>query len=163
MKFLPYENFTITTRLSSNEILKRLEDSVEPRKGFQWIRSTSSYKPYQGEIKEAAFSISRIINYRNSFLPQISGEIGPGTIKINMHLHPFVLVFVTFWLGSVGCMFLFMLSQFLMTNNEDIPLIGLIAPLGMFLFGYLLTLGGFKAEARQSKEFLMELFEAEIR
>jgi hypothetical protein len=124
----------------------------------------NSTKPYEGEISKNSFSISRIIGYRNSFLPTIHGDVstflGQTQIKIKMRPVTFVLIFMSFWLGIVGLVCLGTLligllniSKILRTGFSPMLLI----PFGMFIFGILLTNLAFKAESKKSKEFLATL------
>ncbi|MCT7958581.1 hypothetical protein [Laspinema palackyanum] len=157
----PSQRFTITTYLSPDDVQKKLMRVVEPPPQgiqFQWKRSE---KPYQGQIGEHSFKISRIISYRNSFLPQIEGRIQPhgrgSQIEIKMKLHPAVMIFMCVWLGIVGqgvLMFLAVLFQ-----EEFDPLF--LIPVGMLIFGLALPWVGFLPEAKGSKQFLIELFQAE--
>ncbi|QIZ72295.1 hypothetical protein [Oxynema aestuarii] len=167
----PHEHFTIVTALDPDAVRQRLSTVVEPPKTFRWQWGNPD-KPYQGEIGDRSFKISRIIHYRNSFLPVIDGRIEPnGTgskISINMKLHPFVLVFMLVWLSMVGqipAMFLMGILFALFTDQkEQVPIdsesyLFLLFPLGMFVFGCGLPLIGFWPEARKSKAFLIDLLE----
>lgn len=94
MKYLPFERITYRTHLSEQEVLKRLSGFVEPKKfglGKNYI------KEYEGSVNENSFEISKVIQYRNSFLPQIRGRIqkenGGTQIQVTMSLHVFVLFF----------------------------------------------------------------------
>ncbi|MFN6565506.1 MAG: hypothetical protein RMY28_037675 [Nostoc sp. ChiSLP01] len=98
MKVLPYNTFTISTPDTLSVVLQRLNAKVEPTKAF---RFSTKHAPYQGSISEEGFKISRIIHYRNSFLPMIRGrfevESHQTIIHIEMSLHPFVMAFLGFW------------------------------------------------------------------
>ncbi|MBK4732957.1 hypothetical protein JJD41_24270 [Oxynema sp. CENA135] len=165
----PHEQFTIVTALDPDAVRQRLSTVVEPPKTFRW-RWGNPDKPYQGEIGDRSFKISRIIHYRNSFLPIIDGRIEPNEngskISINMKLHPFVMIFMLVWLSMVGqvpAIFLMGILFALFTDQkEPIPLdlesyLFLLIPLGMFVFGCGLPLIGFWPEARKSKTFLIDL------
>jgi hypothetical protein len=165
MKFFPYERFKIKSHLSKSEAINRLNNVIEPKRYFRFFGS--SEKPYQGKIEDSHFEISRIIGYRNSFLPMIKGdiesEISGCSILISMQPQIFVVAFMIFWLGGVGFFFLVILWSFIsslgQTSATD-PSI-LLFPAGMFVFGYALLLGGFKFESVKSKKFFQELFEVE--
>lgn len=98
MKVLPYNTFTISTPDALSVVLQRLNAKVEPTKVF---RFSTKHAPYQGSISEEGFKISRIIHYRNSFLPVIKGrfevESHQTIIHIEMSVHPFVMAFLGFW------------------------------------------------------------------
>ena len=169
-KYLPIENFTLTTNLTFEEINKRLENSIEEKKKtFFSFSSRNSVKPYEGFIKNNSFVITRIINYRNSFLPIISGEIIKTseypTIKINMSLTMFTKLFVGFWLGIVGLVCLIILLVGILSINNILkhgfsPFA--LIPFGMFIFGFSLVYYGFKYESKISKTFLIDLLKGQI-
>lgn len=157
MKYLPFERITYRTNLSEQEIITRLSGFVEPKK-FSF--SKTSTKEYEGAINDNSFEINRIINYRNSFLPQIIGTFQKGNygtqIEVTVKLHVFVFLFLIVWCGFV--MF-FLIS--LCVVQQKISIVFLV-PVGMLLFVYALTMLGFKIESKKSKEFLKKSFEAEI-
>jgi hypothetical protein len=169
-KYLPIENFTITTNLTFEEINNRLENCIQEKKKTIFpFSNRNSVKPYEGFIKNNSFVISRIINYRNSFLPIISGEIiyineNP-IIKIKMGLPKFIKFFVAFWLGIVGIACLFTLLFGVLSIN-DIVKHGFspfaLIPFGMFVFGFLLIYFSFKYESKISKTFLIDLLQGKI-
>jgi hypothetical protein len=162
---LPFEDYILITKLSGEEVYNRLSDNIEPKNTFQISSlNRNSTKPYEGILSGTSFSISRIINYRNSFLPTINGHIStfPGKTQIDIKMRPatFVLVFMSVWLGVVGLVSivilfvgLFQIRQILQSGFSPMLLI----PFAMFIFGCLLTSFGFKAESKKSKEFLATL------
>ena len=75
MNFLPHENLTYKTHLSKKEIIRRLRYETEPKQLIRIGSIFGRHKEYEGTINENSFEISRIISYRNSFLPRIKGEI----------------------------------------------------------------------------------------
>jgi len=170
-KFLPYENYVLTTRLSCDEVLKRIAENIEEKQGFNFSIFSRSYnKPYTGEIIGHSFKISRNILYRNSFLPVIKGQVSsyPRHTQINIKMRPviFVLVFMTFWLGIVGVVCISTLLAGLLQFREVLqngfsPMF--LIPFGMFAFGWLLSYFGFKRESNKSKEFLARLLESDDR
>jgi hypothetical protein len=98
MKVLPHDSFTISTPDALPVVMQRLNAKVEPPKAF---RFSKKHAPYQGTISEEGFQISRIIHYRNSFLPVIRGsfevESHQTVIHVQMSIHFFVRVFLGFW------------------------------------------------------------------
>ena len=168
-KFLPFENYVITSRLPVEEVRKRLADNIEPKKSLRLsVFNRDSNKPYEGQILGDTFTISRIINYRNSFLPVITGHIstflGKTQINVKMRLVIFVLIFISFWLGSIeliclGIILVGLIRFKQVLQNGFSPMI--LIPFGMFLFGCLLTIFAFKAESKKSKYFLEKLFEGQ--
>jgi hypothetical protein len=63
--------FVICTDCPREEFLRVLADNVEPERYLRF----SNYRPYQGEVWTASFRIRRIIHYRNSWLPVITGRV----------------------------------------------------------------------------------------
>ena len=165
MNLLPSEHIVYQSNLDSEAIRNRLSENVEPRKSYRkrGIFNSKAHKAFEGSIEGKSFNISPIIDYKNSFLPRISGHIeaaGNGThIDVKMQLHPFVLVFMFVWVGIVGMAFLGFLIMSLTQGTFD-PLI--LIPLGMLLLGYGITVGGFKYESVKCKKYLADLFEAKI-
>jgi hypothetical protein len=168
-KYLPFENHLFTTTLSTLEVLHRIKENIEPNQGFILASSKRRYsKPYTGQINGLTFSMTRNINYRNSFIPVITGQLitysNQTEVKVKMRLNTFVLVFITFWLGTVGLVCLgeiitglLRFKQILFTGFSP----ALIMPFIMFTFGYLLVILAFKAESKKSMKFLEELFNTE--
>lgn len=167
MKYLPVEDYTILTRLSVDEVRNRVAENIEPKRNFRIaLFSMSSTKPYEGELSNNSFTISRIINYRNSFLPIITGTFfaKDGGTEINIKMRPsiLVIVFISIWLGAVGlvCIGVFIawiIKLMHLTQNKFSPMI--FIPYLMFIFGYALVTIGFKSESNRSKKFLADLFE----
>lgn len=165
---LPFEEYVLTTRLSVNEVLRRLDDNIQEKQGFSISSFNRNYsKPYTGQITGTTFKMSRNINYRNSFLPVITGQITTyvGQTQVNIKMRPatFPLIFISFWLGFVGlvCMgilFIGLLQFRQIIQNGFSPMI--FIPFGMFAFGCLLTHFAFKGESKNSKEFLATLLES---
>jgi hypothetical protein len=168
MELIPYECITIKTTLCKDEILQRLEINVATSRFFSiWSREP---KPYQGEIDGSHFEITRIIHYMNSFLPIIKGEIksemGGSSILITMYPNVLAIAIMGLWLVGTGCMFLVFFINFLFSAiltgalKPSMP-DTLLIPAGLFVFGYLAFLGGFKLESVNSKYFFRKLFLAD--
>lgn len=161
MKYLPIEHITYKTKLSSEEVSKKIEEVIEPKKTVRInnIFKKRNHKPYEGYIHENTFNIKRIINHRNSFLPIINGTIKQNsnetTIRVKMKLHTFVIVFMSIWLGLTGIVFLLLLIK---TGANFLVLV----PGIMLILGYLLMIISFKWESRKTKKQLAHLFEAKI-
>jgi hypothetical protein len=168
-KFLPVENYTLSSKLTVEEVRKRIANNIEPKKNFRFSLISNSYsKPYEGSITGNSFTISRVINYRNSFLPEITGTIssfiGQTQVKIKMQPVTFVLVFISLWLGLVGFVCFIVLIgitfQYQEIFKDGASPFSLI-PFAMFVFGCLLTYFAFKKESKKSKAFLAALLEGE--
>ena len=160
---LPFENYILTTNLSVDEVLKRLNENIEHKKSFSFsLFGTKFTKSYTGQIIGTSFKMERNINYRNSFLSQILGQISSGfgqtQVHIKMRLEISVLIFMSIWLGIAGFMCI-MIAIFCI--SDGIFPFPIILPLPFFAFGYLITYFGFKTESKKSKEFLAQLLEGD--
>lgn len=146
MNIPPKETITYQTNLDKEEILKRLHESLD----------------YEGSTDVDTFKISKIIHYRNSFLPKIKGRISSNynttTIEVTMQLHKYVSVFMVIWLSIA--LFSLVTSLISITLSE-LELFDMI-PLGMVIFGVLFMYIPFNIECRKSKKDLQRMFEAEI-
>lgn len=158
MAFVPYEHFTIDTPLPFNEAVDRIARLVEPRQFFRWPFSRN-HKEFEGTVTAQDFKISRIIHYRNSFLPIIRGQFVKtplGTrLTIKMTLHPLVIAFMIIWSAgaSLGTM-----MALLKSDARAAP----FAPLLMLAFVYLLATVAFKLESRKARNRFMQLFADKI-
>ena len=164
MPLLPYEKFELCSPLSPGESLATLAESTEPRKLVRFF--ARSRRPFEGEVIGDTFEIRRIIGYGNSFLPQISGSVGPNVnggsrIAIRMRLHPFTFVFMCVWFGGViMANVVFPVAIALDRGHfHGSPWAALIAP-GMLLFGWLLVSGSFSFESRKATALLSDLLRA---
>lgn len=161
MNFLPFENIVFETELDRTEVIERISQTIEPQKTFRF--GSKSNKTYEGSVKENQFHINRIISYRNSFLPQIIGEIhevdGKTMIMIKMRLHLFVSIFFCIWCAIVGFVFIAFIVVSA-SNGEVLP--AMYFPLVLLLFAYVLTTGGFKFESNRSIKDLQTICKASI-
>ena len=152
MWFLPYRRFSIDTGLGHVETLERLRAMVAPSR-WSWgaLFGARPDKPFTGEIDDARFNLSRVIRYRNSFLPQIRGRVTAGAagteIKGTMAIHPLVGAFMAVWLGAAAFGAV-LIGQHAMDGGRLHP--GALIPFGMLVFGIALMLGCFTPEARRA-------------
>lgn len=160
-KILPFEDCSLETKLKGKEIHERLSDLTDTESGFFKFKSTfkkRSENKFEGKITENSFEIRRIIRYKNSFLPNISGTIEEFFIGTNIHikfrLPIFIIIFMCIWLGGVllGLTIMFLVKA---------PYTMIFIPCVMLLFGVGLFTIPFKIEVRKAKELLKEILEAE--
>jgi hypothetical protein len=160
MPLLPHYKFELQSPLTPDRVVETLAGSVEPKR---WLRLRGGDCPFQGKVTESEFEISRIIRYRNSFLPQIRGTIAPdragSRVSISMRLHYFVLVFMALWFSFVamGCA-ISIVALALGSGNA----IGVVITAGMVVFGWALCVGSFTFEARKAERLLTELLRANL-
>ncbi|MBF4466213.1 hypothetical protein [Flavobacterium sp. LC2016-12] len=167
-KLLPFEKLVYHSTLSKEELINHLQNEIEPEKSFGFGAHRTSYsKPYIGKIYAARFEIKKAINYRNSFLPIIKGDIkndiNGSKININMGLPDFIKAFMILWLGGVsvacigGIYSLFFADAI---NSETGPFI--FIPFAMLLFGIAMVSFGFKTESQKSIKDLEEILQAKV-
>jgi hypothetical protein len=171
MKYLPFENYVLTTNLSVDEVRNRIISNIEAKRTrFITSSNNNTSKPYEGTFFNNTFKISRIINYKNSFLPEITGEISQawGKTEISIKMKPviYVLIFMAIWLGGValaciGVLVVGIINFKDIIHNGFSPMV--LTPFGMSIFGYLLITFGFKYESKIAKEYLKNLFEAQYK
>ncbi len=156
MKFPFSQNITYKSKLSRPEILKRLQENTEPQQIFRFNKSSG--KKYEGTIGEYTFDIHRIINYRNSFLPQISGAIehkmGETIIKLSMKLNTFVKVFMYVWFFGASLGFIILLRNAFNANDFQPLLFFLFFPIALLFFIVM-----FNYECDVAKKDLKAIFE----
>lgn len=157
MRILPYDNFTIVTPDSLRIIVERLSTNIEPPKAF---RFSTRHALYQGSIDSESFQISRIIHYRNSFLPRIRGrfEAQPHQtlIHIQMSINPFILMFLGIW-------FLFWYSAVVpITLTGAMPHQMAALFLGMPMLMLVIFWVAFWAEANYSRIQLTKIVQGQI-
>lgn len=160
---MPFRRVEIRTPLPVETVRDRIRQKVRPATtdGF-WERLEAAIEPaadpstFRGTVSENEFKIRRVIRYRNSFLPVIRGQLstsvgGNTTIRLTMTLHVFAAAFMVFWLGSVAMAVPWqMLGQFESIDTR------VLIPLGMVLFGIVLTITGFYPEARKAERILRD-------
>jgi hypothetical protein len=156
---LPYQKLVIEVPCSREELTRRLAKEVTGRKR-NWGRPEERAELFEGVVSDEGFEITRIIDYRNSFLPVIQGRFYPHVngvrVEITMRLHVAVLIFSVFWLSMVGVSAVGAASHILATRSVDAAT---LIPLGMLLFFYLMSTIGFGVEAKKASNLLNKLFE----
>jgi hypothetical protein len=155
MRLLPYRRITLRSPLSASAVVQLLENSVEPKRRF---RFGSGARRFEGTVTGLVFDIQPILFYRNSFVPQIRGTIEPeptgSRISLVMRPHLAVLVFMSAWLSSIFAGGVtFAIAAFRGCAGIGPTLI----PFAMFLFGWMLTVGGFSSEATRAEQYLISM------
>jgi hypothetical protein len=158
---MAFYRFQIRSQLTTQAVLERVKALArEAPKSKQWLAEALGWRPegsppFIGKLEGNSFMLYRDIQYINSFLPQIKGTVDScvnGTrIHIFMYLHPFVLVFILTWLAATG------LSACVALSRGDTGS-SVLVPLGLFIFGLVLSLAGFYPEAMKARR----LFEQHI-
>ncbi|MGA7193007.1 MAG: hypothetical protein WBW94_05185 [Anaerolineales bacterium] len=170
MWLLPYENLLIKTNLSQDAITQKLQDVTDTSGKIVWFPTFSrKHKLYRGKLTKEGFNIYRWINNQDSFLPFIDGKFLSqnmgGKIRVRMHLHWVVTIFMTLWLGFFGLIlaneFLYMLTNIIQSGNLPANWIeALSGPSIFFLFGYGMMIIVFKIDSKREKQFIQTITEA---
>jgi len=166
---LPYEQYTFVTKLSTTEVAKRIAENTGLRP--QMISFTRRDIPntlFTGFVSGDRFELSRVIQYKNSFLPLIKGKMTPflGKTEISISMAPMrsVLIFMCIWLGGVTMVCLGMLF-YGFTNFHQVMGKGIEFPVVMPFFMWIVGVGmiifGFRSESKRAKKMLVELLEGE--
>lgn len=148
---------TIHTDLTLDQARNRIASLIEePTSRWQaWFSHQSvraNGRPFLGRLDGVSFKMTRIIVYRNSFLPVIRGRIAQGDLGANvrlvMTLDPLVALFMLGWFTALGA------GAF--SSAETAGWWAAVVPMGLCVFGAALTLGGFIPEAFKAKRLLCE-------
>ncbi len=156
---IPYEKVTFCTNLSKNETRGRLNSQITADLNMGLLSGSPISKTYFiGKFTDYQFEIRRAINYQNSFLPMIQGEIlsefDGCSVSLTLRLHKFVRIFLLLF-GTLGLLF----GTLYGFSSQDDFIKGLCLPIGMVLFTYILALVGFKAESQPALKYIQKLIE----
>lgn len=150
-KILPFERLIYNSTLNSEELIQHLKNEI-------------SQNGYTGRVYQNKFEIKRNINYRNSFLPTIKGEVIDGIngakINVKMDLIIFVKFFMSIWLSGVSIALVFALNTLFTDKSSSINIISI--PLIMLIAGIAMMLFCFKYESRKSIEDLKKILMAKL-
>ena len=157
-----YSRCSLRTALSPQEALLRLSRIVgPPPPRWQAIEAGAARQPrepFVGIIDGERFRIRRAIDYRNNFLPVISGRIAPDAtgsrIDIVVKLKPAVAAVMILWLSAMSFGAAAGVWQSVQTGEAK----GLAALLLPF-FGFVLVAIAFVPEKRKALTLLAETFD----
>lgn len=165
----PFQRFTLETSTPMANVLKRMQETVEPRRRWRFKRPASDF---EGVLSTTSFRIRRIITHRNSFIPVVIGTIRPriegGTrIDIAMRMRWHVTLFMLLWFSLP---IVLLAASLLGINLEkfDAPSWHrstwpqLFVPLVMIVWGYCLCAVAFNIEASRARLLLMKICAAEL-
>lgn len=160
MRILPREEYKIQTPFSKDkaESVMRLKTTKEK---YRFGR-TNPDKLFHGEVNDDNFSISRIIQGRNSFLPVVRGKIlecGKGA-KLIMEFTVDPAVSAIYICCLCFCGIFFLLSLYAIISGHNF-ISGVIISLLMALYVYCLARFSFNREASKVKKMLCDLLLAD--
>lgn len=157
-----FEKITLKSSLSKNEILQRLADYIEPEKKirfrFFWTPIT---KPYEGMISGDQFRVKRIINYRNSFLPEVNGNIEEtvvgNMVTLEMRLSLFVRIFAGIWFTMLV---IGIISIAIMESQGEITASFALIPMAALVVIASAMFLSYRYECKKARKDLQYLFRA---
>ncbi|MFN7044626.1 MAG: hypothetical protein ACK4M1_05465 [Flavobacterium sp.] len=167
-KILPSKSLVYHSLLTKGELLERLRDNIDTQRSEVLSSHNSiNYKPYVGVIQNDSFKIRRVIDYRNSFLPQINGEISEdvnGTkIKVEMKLISFVKFFMMIWFSFCAIFGLIFLLGLIFDNDSNSNSgFSILIPFFMLIFASFLVSSSFEFESEKSVKDLEEILKAKL-
>lgn len=161
--FLPYREYTYHSSLPAEAILERIANDLEPRKWIRWHLFETNKKPFEGTVQGHSFDIQRIIRYRNSFLPQITGQvedrISHREVQIQMRMHRLVEFVLITWVG-IFALIVAGVTFTRFASGKFEPWILVVIP--FLLFAYLLSMGGFLYEVKKAHQYFSEWLEEQV-
>src|ERR1700748_2338620 len=97
MWLLPFEHYIFSTPMTVDEAKSRLQQQVGPKSSSAFpVRKAD--KPYLGTVEAGRFRIVPVVDYRNSFIPIVTGRVfvekGRTYIRVSMQPHVLVLIFL---------------------------------------------------------------------
>jgi hypothetical protein len=155
VKWVPQHRFEIQSPLSPTAAIEALKAHVEPRRMFRvGFPSSANDKRFQGEVGADGFSITRVIGYRNSFLPQVTGKVraagSRSVVDVEMRLFAPVIVLV------IAIMAMMLLIVGAVAFEGDV--VGLASLVLMPALAYGAVLWAFWFEAEKQDRALREIF-----
>ena len=154
----------LISSLEKGEIGNLLRKNVQPPRNFgdRYLNQQKNL-PFEGELGWDVFTIKRCIQYRNSFLPKIKGSLETHQAKtkiiLQFSLHPFVLIFILFWLTMVGA-FMILALNMMDWDNPEYAMI--LIPTVMFFAGLAMPFFGFGYEKNKAVQLLKDILKARI-
>lgn len=157
MKWTPHHRFEIQSPLSPSAAIEALKVHVEPRRMWRvGFPNPANDKRFQGDVGADSFSITRVIGYRNSFLPTVVGKVrGAGSrsvISVEMQLHALALVLMI----VIGAMLLLVVGA--VAYEADVA--GLLSLVLIPALAYGIMIWAFWFEAEKQERALREIFQA---
>lgn len=154
---MPFRRITISTPLPPLEAENRLRSLIRPIRGF-WegiveAEETENQPPLEGTIGGGNFKATRVIAYKNFFLPVLRGSIQPDVmgsrISVTMSLHALVAGFMVIPFGLLVFAQIRLLPDLFRTGN----VMDLI-PLGAIVLGIAVICISFYPEATKAEKIL---------
>jgi hypothetical protein len=159
MQLWPAKSEMFLSPLGEKEIIRRMELAVKPVK-FQSFKNQSlgdieeEAFLFNGKVSKSGFSISKIVNRPDNFLPLIKGKIEGGDsgslVHLEFGLFPSIKYFLVFW---IILMLLFSIISFV--QGDD--LLTITFPVIILIASYALIISRFHDAYQKSRRELMRL------
>ena len=160
MKLFPSQEATLYSVLPKAEVLDRLQYNVQPEyMGF----TDKDYpaKRFEGHIEGDSFTLKRVVDYRNSFLPVIRGSLSelPRGTRVNLTLKPMrrIAIIMRLWFGAAV---LVLIITIIASLTDGGSVIAVIIPLIMLAVGVALQHICFNTESERAIDELRSIVEA---
>ncbi|MGP1457914.1 MAG: hypothetical protein ACTTKL_01190 [Treponema sp.] len=145
--------FEIESRYSEREVMRIMEENTYVPRSIFHLETDGKY--FIGKLEESSFKVRRKIHYRNTFLPEIVGQLerlGSGTkINITLRLPLFVKISAVI---PISVLLYGVVMDFLAEKNIAVAL----GSLGVLIFVAAIAVIFFKIEANIAKKKLTALF-----
>lgn len=161
MNYLPFEDFEIHTKLTSDEVFYKLRASVDTERKLQIFTN----KVFWGEVSRSEFKFWRAIWWNRSS-PVIFGKIWTEEsgccIVVRMRLPWLGFLFDVLFFGWFCVIYFGVIAKIFIQKIQtgswqiDSPLMLLLFPC-IFIFIYLISSGPFKSEVRHITNYLLTL------
>ena len=152
MKIIPSENINIEIPYTKQDVQKFLKNNIRTKRSIiTKLRKKEEKEIFEGTFKNDEFDIQRIINGRNSFIPQIKGKIyshDNGTkLQAKLKVRRFSVIFIILWTIFVGIGLVMGIIGVLKQGTNPALL---IFPIIMIAFAFGLVHYGFNKEKENS-------------
>lgn len=164
MKFIPYSEYDLTTRLSAEEAKQRLQEQLDAPK--KWRYSTAKSGNYDGDIDRDGFTIFHVTPFNAPQWPDITGRFSTAGDRLMIHCETQIPRWqIYFGACAVGflaiCFIGTMISNWSTSHNlRSSIFLGLFFLVAFSLMYFVITIK-IRVAANRSKKFLTRLLEAE--
>lgn len=151
---LPHLEDQINSKKTPEEVYMILKSVTDSRKDAFFTNAE-----FTGQVQPLDFRIVPKLNYRNSFLPIVTGYVmendGGTTIDLTLQMHILTRIYLICWCGMACFIFVCGTIAVFTGGLEKITLI--LASLGLIIFSQVLIRCGFCGPARKVLKRLKEL------
>ncbi len=162
MKIIPSEKLKLVSALSISELEMQLKENIQTKRGLKEKYSTTNKnKIFEGTFSSEKFYIQKVIQTKNSFLPQINGTFkstSNGTnINVELKLHSAVMVFLILLISISSIVSFFMFFNILLNGMDNIVS---LVPFAILFFSIAMGHLGFNLDKKQTISDLKKMLKA---